>query len=162
MSPTLQWFHDTALGEFVRGTPWMFGAFETLHFVGLCLLMGAILIVDLRLLGLFRQMPIGKALAFTHLAAAGLAINAFTGAGFFTSEPDKYWTNPAFRLKMALLVLALANVLWFEFSTRRKLAGLPDGVDTDMRTKLIGALSLALWFTILLLGRMMPIWEPVF
>lgn len=162
MSPMLQWTHDTGYGALVRDIPWMFGALETLHFVGLCLLMGAMLIVDLRLLGLFRQAPLGKALAFTHLAAVGLAINAVTGLGFFVSEPDKYWTNPAFRLKVVLVCIALLNVLWFEFSTRRKVAGMAPDAHTTATMKLTGALSLALWFLILIVGRMMPIWEPVF
>lgn len=162
MHPILQTFHDTGLGALLRDIPWMFGAFESAHFVGLCLLMGAMLIVDLRLLGLFRAMALRHVLAFTHLAAAGLAINAFTGLGFFCFEPDKYWPNPAFRLKLMLVGAALLNILWFEVALRRRAAAVAPDLDTSRGMKAAGALSLTLWFAILLVGRMMPIWEPVF
>ncbi|RYG28713.1 MAG: hypothetical protein EON93_18060, partial [Burkholderiales bacterium] len=55
MDPLLRWLRDTPLGEFMRETPGMFPATEMAHFIGLSLLMGVMIVVDLRLLGMFRQ-----------------------------------------------------------------------------------------------------------
>ena len=155
----LTWIHDTPLGAATRGIAWLFPTFETLHFVGLCILIGAMLIVDLRLLGWFKELAPSKVLAFSHVAAAGLAINLVSGLGFFAADPFNYWSNPAFQIKAMLLVVAFANVAWFELGVRRRVLALSPHEDTDVGAKVIGGLSLALWFTILIIGRLLPNWE---
>lgn len=157
----LAWIKDTWLGVATRDIPWLFPTFETLHFIGLCILLGGMLIVDLRLLGRFRDIAPGSVLKFSHIAAGGLAINLVSGIGFFTADPFNYWSNPAFQIKVLLLLLAFANILWFEIFARKRILALPIGEDTPFGTKLSGAVSLALWFTILIIGRLLPDWEGV-
>jgi hypothetical protein len=155
----LAWIQGTRLGVATREIPWLFPTFETLHFIGLCILLGAMLIVDLRLLGRFRDVAPANVLKFSHVAAVGLAINLISGIGFFTSDPFNYWSNPAFQIKVLLLIIAFANIAWFELGARRRILALPVGADTPLGTKFIGAVSLTLWFTILILGRLLPDYE---
>jgi hypothetical protein len=155
----LAWIEQTRLGVATREIPWLFPTFETLHFIGLCILLGAMLIVDLRLLGRFRDVAPANVLRFSHVAAFGLAINLISGIGFFTSDPFTYWSNPAFQIKVLLLIIAFANIAWFELGGRRRILALPVGADTPFGTKIAGAISLALWFTILILGRLLPDYE---
>jgi hypothetical protein len=155
----LAWIASTRLGVATREIPWLFPTFETLHFIGLCILLGAMLIVDLRLLGRFRDVAPANVLKFSHVAAVGLAINLVSGIGFFASDPFNYWSNPAFQIKVLLLIVAFANIAWFELGARRRILALPVGEDTPLGTKLVGALSLTLWFAILILGRLLPDWE---
>ncbi|MDB5456534.1 MAG: hypothetical protein JWP92_2119 [Caulobacter sp.] len=155
----LTWIHNTPLGVATRDIIWLFPTFETLHFIGLCILLGAMLIVDLRLLGRFRSIPPAKVLVFSHVAAIGLAINVVSGVGFFAADPFNYWSNPAFQIKALLLVFAFANIAWFELGARKRILALPAGQDTDVVTKVTGAISLTLWFTILIIGRLLPNWE---
>jgi len=155
----LAWLEHTWLGQVTRNVAWVFPTFETLHFIGLCILMGAMLIVDLRLLGWFRDIKPANTLKFSHIAAFGLAINVISGIGFFTADPFNYWSNPAFQIKVLLLIFAFANIAWFELGARRRILALPEQGDTDIGTKIIGGVSLTLWFTILLLGRLLPSWE---
>ena len=96
----LHWFRDTSLGAAVRHSRWMFATGETFHFLGLSLLVGGILIVDLRLLGFLRHISMRSALSFLPFAIIGFVINLLTGILFFTADPMMYWPNPAFRLKM--------------------------------------------------------------
>ena len=147
------------LGHITRDVKWVFPTLETIHFFGLSMLYGALLVVDVRLMGLFREIPLQRAMAFTRLAILGFVLNILSGIGFFTADPLMYWPNPAFRLKMALVVLAGLNVIWFEAALRPRLADLAPDADTDHRTKLAGGLSLALWTVILLLGRLLPQFE---
>jgi hypothetical protein len=105
----LHWIKDMPLGATVRQSRWLFGAGETLHFFGLCLMVGGLLIVDLRLLGYIRRIPMRAALAFLPFVIAGFLINLATGIEFFMTDPLMYWPNPAFKLKMFLVLLGGLN-----------------------------------------------------
>ncbi len=148
--------HDTGLGEMIRSVWWAFATLETLHFLGLCMLIGAMIVVDLRLIGHFKQASIKMVLPLTYIAIAGFVINTLSGIGFFASNPTVYYTNPAFRLKVLLILLAGLNVAWFELKERKKLLALPEGADPDRETKIVAMLSLMLWLGVLILGRLLP------
>ena len=144
-------------GPIVNNSSWLFGFGEILHFFGVCLLFGSLLIVDLRLMGFFRSMPVKAALAFLPWAIVGFLINMATGWEFFTSDPFQYWTNPAFKMKMLLIVFAGINALVFTIVEHRQCLTIgPDG-DTTTFTKVTAGLSLALWAGVLMLGRMLPV-----
>src|SRR3954470_391962 len=98
----LHWIKDTSLGVAVRQSRWMFAAGETFHFIGLSMMVGGLLIVDLRLLGFVRRVPIRAALPVLPFVLVGFAINLATGIEFFAADPFMYWPSPAFKLKMAL------------------------------------------------------------
>jgi Family of unknown function (DUF6644) len=155
----LHWIKETALGAAIRESRWLFWAGQSLHFVGLSLLLGGMLIVDLRLLGFFRRVPIRAALAFLRLALLGFLINLATGIVFFTMDPFMYWPNPAFRLKMALILLAGLNALVFAIMEYRHVLTLRSDESTGMVAKVTAGLSLGLWLAVLLLGRLLPSFE---
>src|SRR5436853_7580070 len=77
------------------------------------------LIVDLRLLGFLRRIPIRAALAFLPFVVIGFLINLATGIVFFSADPMMYWPNPAFKLKMFLILVAGLNALVFTFMEHR-------------------------------------------
>lgn len=81
----LQAIHDTWLGDFTRQNSWLFTLGLILHFVGLCVLLGAMLVIDLRVLGVARRIPLDGALSLLPLAIAGFALNLLTGIVFFCS-----------------------------------------------------------------------------
>lgn len=149
-------FRDSWLGEGVRSISWMFAALETVHFIGLCMLIGAMLIVDLRLLNVLRVGAIKDVLAFTYLAVAGFALNLVSGVAFFASNPENYDANPLFWIKMSLVLLAGMNVAWFEFVERRRILAVAPEADVPMQTKFVAALSLGLWTLIIVAGRFLP------
>lgn len=107
----LHWIKELPLGAAVRESRWLFAMGETLHFIGLCLMVGGLLIVDLRLLDFVRGVPMRAALAFLPFVIVGFAINLATGIEFFITDPFMYWPNPAFKLKLTLIMLAGLNAL---------------------------------------------------
>jgi hypothetical protein len=157
--PVLQFFHDLPWGALARGVEGVFYLCETLHFVGLCLLLGALLLVDLRLLGLWRSIRPADVFIWMRWAVVGFAINAVTGFVMFCADPYNYWTNSAFHIKVILIVLAGANLLWFLVMERRRVLALADGAETGAGTKISAALSLILWFAIIIMGRLLPSFE---
>ena len=155
MDNVLHWLESSWLGVTTRDVVWMFPTFEILHFMGLCVLIGAILVMDLRVIGLLRAIPMRQALSFTPIALGAFAVNLLSGIGFFCSDPFRYSVNIAFKIKMALVLLAGVNALWFWLAKHRKLVYLPDS-DADVTSKIIAALSLIIWFAVIVLGRFMP------
>jgi len=154
MNAFLQFAHDTSLGEFTRQNSWLFTLGLVLHFIGLCLLMGGMLAIDLRILGLIKRVPIGAVLALLPVAIVGFVLNLLTGIMFFCFDSFGYWSNPAFKLKMGLVLLAGLNALWFTLAAHRRLAATPSGFDTNAITKVSAAASLFIWFSVIFFGRM--------
>lgn len=152
----LSWFESSWLGEAVRDIFWVFPTFETLHFMGLCVMFGALLVIDLRVLGVARFIPMRPALAFTPVILLAFAVVVLTGIGFFCSDPTGYYTNLAFRIKMVLIVLGGLNAIWFWLAKQGKLSSLPDGEQADPTAKLIAGLSLIIWTGVIVMGRLIP------
>lgn len=153
----LEWFKQAWPGPLARTSTWLFGFAETLHFMGLCLLFGSLLLVDLRLIGLFKRIPVKEVMGFLPYALVGFAILAATGWVFFTSNPAAYYGNPAFRAKMIVIVLAGINAAAFTLIDHEKLAAIGPGEAGPAMTRVMGSLSLGLWLTALLLGRLLPV-----
>ena len=78
---------------------------------------------------------------------------------FFSADPMMYWPNPAFKLKMALILLAGLNALVFTVMAQRRVLGLGVDDDTGRIAKVTAGLSLGLWLGVLLLGRLLPAFE---
>ena len=152
----LAWIHDSALGMTMRRLMWLFPASETVHFIGLTALIGALLIVDLRLIGVLR-LPVKSALNFTYLAMVGFTLNLVSGVMLFASNPANYYSNPLFRWKMLLILLAALNLAWFELVERRKVETLPAAARAGLDTQIVAALSLTLWTGVIILGRFLPV-----
>ena len=152
----LAWIESSGLGTTVRDVEWIFPTLETLHFMGLCVLIGSLMVVDLRLLGVAKSIPMRPALSFVPIAIGGFCVNLLSGIGFFFSDPFRYYPNVAFRLKMLLILIAGLNALWFQFVELPKVRDLPPGAQTKLRVKVVAALSLLLWFCVIIAGRFMP------
>ena len=147
------------MGAAVRQSRWMFATGETFHFFGLCLMVGGLMIVDLRLMGYIRRVPMRAALAFLPFVILGFLINLLTGIEFFMTDPFMYWPNPAFKLKMFLVLLAGLNALLFTVTEHRRVLVLGDEEDAGTLTKVTAGLSLGLWLAVILLGRLLPTFE---
>jgi len=150
-------FQNNSIGAAARDSFWIWPTCETLHFVGLCTLFGALLVVDLRVLGIGKRFTtIESVMPFVPVALAGGVLNLLTGLIFFCGYPERYWSNDAFRWKMALFIFGGLNALAFELFERRKLAQLPPGANADLPSRIIAAVSLATWVIVISLGRLLP------
>ena len=145
-----EWCDATAVGEAVRNSLWLFPAIEAVHLLGLCVLGGALLVVDLRLLGLgLKQQTIAELAGQVRPWLVGaLVLMGATGLLLFLSEAVKCYYNQSFWVKITTLPIALL----FTFTVRARVAG-TGGLDTSARTRLVGAVSIALWFTVAAAGR---------
>lgn len=150
----LAWLQDLPLPTQIRESEWMFPTIETVHVFALVLVVGSIITVDLRLLGLanrdrpFSQLA-GEMLPWTWSA---FIVAAIAGALMFSSKAVIYFGNIPFRLKMLCLLLAGMNMLWFHWAGTRHLATW-DASTPPPRARFAGAASLLLWSSIVAAGR---------
>ena len=142
------------VGTFVTETPWMWPTCETLHFVGLTLLLGVVLLVDLRVLGILKGVSFASLHRLLPWAAFGFGVNVITGMLFFVGIPAQYTGNKAFFWKVALVLLAGLNAVYFTvFDEPWKLGR---GEDASMTAKFAAASAMVLWVAVMYCGSMLP------
>jgi hypothetical protein len=135
---------------------WLWAICETLHFVGLALLIGTAGLLDLRLLGCMRRVSVAAVMKFRGFAAAGLGLNLMTGTLFFVGAPNQYMFNPSWWAKVFFLIVAMINVAYFETRHGAAALTLGAGEDTPVGFKIAGAISIVAWSMVLYFGRMLP------
>jgi hypothetical protein len=152
------WLHSTRLSWAVAGgVPWIWPLCETLHFMGLALLMGVVAVFDLRMLGMARELPLGPLQRLMPWAILGFTINLITGFLFFAGDPFQYIHNIAFAFKILFIVLAGVNVILFYVTgLYRKVDSVAAGHDVPAAAKITAAVSLFLWIGVMYWGRMLP------
>jgi Family of unknown function (DUF6644) len=140
--------------ELMTASKWWWAFMMDLHFVGLVLLIGTVGILDLRMLGFAKQIPIDPLHRLVPWAMAGFGINLVTGVLAFTGMDQFYTYDWAFWLKMLAIMLLGLNVAAFYLTgIFESVRGLGPGEDAPPFAKFIAASSLFLWFAVITLGR---------
>lgn len=145
---------NMALPSALRASRWVYPIVNAGHILGLAMLFGAILPLDLRLLGFWSGVPV-KPLARVLLPVAlcGLAVSVTTGLLLFSVSAAKYAAIPLFQVKLLLIAAAVANALLLKralIRSRKELAEIPP---VRPRLKLAGVLSILLWLAVIFCGR---------
>ena len=142
------------IGSFVTETPWMWPTCETLHFVGLSLLLGVVFLVDLRVLGVIRGVSFQSLHRLLPWAALGFGVNVLTGMLFFVGIPLQYIHNKSFYWKIGLVMLAGANALYFTLFDEPWSLGPKD--EAPFTAKFAAGSAVVLWLAVLYFGSMLP------
>jgi hypothetical protein len=146
---------NTRLATGIRASLYLFPLIESVHVIGLTMVFGTIVIIDLRLLGLAStQRPFSivalDVLKWTWLA---FAVTVTTGVLMFITNAGAYVPNVYFRAKMALLVVSGLNMLAFQLTARRSIASWDREASAPAAGRAVAALSLVLWIGVIFLGR---------
>ena len=144
------WISDTPLAAWVNSSAYIWPALESTHFVSLCVLIGSLLIIDLRLVGFYRERCASTVQTLVRLSLAAFAVNFATGMLFFAGNTPKYLNNPAFELKLILIILAGMNAVFYKL----RLSQLVDTDEVTPSSICVGAISLFLWTGVIVCGRM--------
>lgn len=148
--PFFEWCEKTPVGSIIRDSLWLFPVIESFHLLALALLGGAVLIVDLRMLGFgLRRQPVAElARDAQPWLVVALGVMLVSGMLLFTSEAIKCYYSPAFWTKMTFL----APAILFTLTIRRKVAA-ADGRVKPVWTKLVALTSVTLWSVVGAAGR---------
>jgi hypothetical protein len=161
MHDVMAWLQASALGHFMRESSlWTYAIVNLSHIVGVSLLFGAVTIVDLRLLGVWRRTPLAAlADAAVPVAAVGFAIAASTGIGLLATKATEYVGNPYLYLKFPAIAVGLVNVLVLNLSPAWKARRVREPTAQERRRLAwMGAASFVCWLTAIAAGRMIAYW----
>jgi uncharacterized membrane protein len=150
----LLWLQEGSVGQAMRQSPLLYPVVEILHIVGFALLVGAIIGLDLRLLGGARWLSAqGLARHLLRLAVGGFCLAAPMGALLFVTEAVALAQNTTFLAKLVLIALAGANAVLFHLGAWRGVAGW-DLERPPAAARVAGAVSMSLWLAVLACGRL--------
>ncbi len=143
------------IGDAMVNLKWGWPASETIHFIGLSLLFGVVVLVDLRMLGFMPGIPYSTLHRLLPWAMLGFGLNTLTGMLFFIGAPtDFYTTNPTFFWKLALILIAGANGLYFTVFDQPWMVQAGDSPPAAARVAAAG--GILLWLGVLFCGQMLP------
>ena len=144
----------------IMGSRWGWPIVESLHFFGLCLLIGTVGLFDLRMLGFVRAIPLSAMHKLVPIGVAGYCLNVITGIMFFTSAPDQYLYNPAFQTKMLFMLGAGINVVFFYSVCYRQVKHLGANVQVNTQASVMAGISLLCWLGVIIAGRLITFYRP--
>ena len=161
MHDVLAWLESSPLGIFMRGTgPWTYPVVNVIHVFGVATLFGAVLVLDLRLLGAWRRAPLSPITTVAApIAMAGFALAAASGVCLLAANAVEYENNPVLLVKFLAIGLGFVNAVvlrrtkaWRAHTTRVL------SPSEARRLKFMGGVSLVSWLTAVGAGRMIGYW----
>lgn len=155
LAPLWQGLENSSVGQFVASSTWAFPTIETLHVIFFVIVLGTIVVMDIRMLGLTStSYPLTRLSKDTlRLTWIAFICAAITGSLLFVSKATSYVINPYFQRKMICMALAGANMVVFEFLTWRGVKNWDIGGAIPTATKVSAALSLIFWILVVFFGR---------
>ena len=148
------WLASDYITKYQYRHPWAWKTLETIHFMGLCLLFGVVLVANMRLLGGLRSAPLEGIRRLLPWGVWGFVANSVTGMMFFIGQAFQYIENPAFHLKIVCILLAGANVLYLTWHD--EIWELGPGDVAPATVKFLAASQIFLWIGVIYFGRMLP------
>jgi len=145
---------SASIAKFQFTRPWAWPMLETLHFIGLCLLFGVVLVGNLRVLGFMKNARFVDIHRLLPWGVWGFVINSVTGMLFYIGQAFQYVENPAFHLKVLFMMLVGFNVLYLTLFD--EVWALEPGDNAPMSAKLSAASQIFLWIGVIYFGRMLP------
>ncbi|HEY7191437.1 MAG TPA: DUF6644 family protein [Vicinamibacterales bacterium] len=157
----MAWLEGSPLGHVMRSSGvWTYGIVNLIHILGVSALFGSVLMLDLRLLGAWRTVPLVTVAGTTvPIARLGFAVAATSGAGLLATKATEYVGNPFLLIKFAAIAIALINVMVIAQLPGWKARAVRDPSDRERRQLAIaGGVSLLSWLTAVAAGRMIGYW----
>ena len=156
MNALADWMQSTWINGLAVNYAWSWPTLETIHFIGMSMLIGAIIIMDLRLIGVQRVIPSLSVHTLLPVAFIGFGLNLLTGIMFLFGDPHRYFINISFQIKMVLVLLAGLNALLYAIKVAPSMATAAPHDPMPALAKAVGATSLTLWIGVICFGRLIP------
>jgi hypothetical protein len=149
------WLETTAIAATIRTVPWIYPALETMHYIGLAMLVGGIMLIDLRLLGFAGRLPLKPVIGLIPWVWAGFIVNAVSGSLIFVYGATSFSGNTAFRIKMVLMLLAGINAMIFTVAAARGGRAWLEAGSVPASIRAVATASFVLWLGVVTMGRWM-------
>jgi hypothetical protein len=150
----LEWLQTTALGKMVAESVWGYPLFETLHTLGMAMLVGALGLINLRVLGYKLELPILGTRDLLPLAWLGFTINLISGIALFASDAVYFWSSYTFRVKMLLIALGGINAFVLGRAAFREAQAGGSGFIATAGIRWVAGSALVFWLGAIIAGRL--------
>jgi hypothetical protein len=151
------------LHDFTTHYVWVWATLETIHFLALALLVGTIGVLDLRLLGVARRLPLAPLRQLVPWGVAAFVVNLVTGIMFVAGAPYQYFYNFAFQMKVLFMLVAGLNILvFYAGGIARRIFVVGPGQPVPLPGRIVGLISLTMWIGVMYWGRMLTFYRPPF
>ena len=145
----LTWIEGTNLALWVRESDWGYPIVLSSHAVGMAIVVGMVTMIDIRVLGFARKIPISSFKSLFNLTWAGFAMNFTSGCMLFSGDPHKFFNDIPFRIKIILILLGMISVWRLLRAVSENDTG-----EASTKAKVIATLSLVCWFGAITAGRL--------
>ena len=151
----LVYLETSGLATLMRQSQWLYPFVEIAHILGFVTLVGSVAMLDLRLLGCSRSLPVsGMARHLLRWSLGSLLLVVPSGLMMFSAHATEFADNTAFRVKLLLLVTAAANAAWFHQTSFRSVGDWNTKVAPPLQSRIAAGVSLALWIGVICCGRL--------
>lgn len=150
----LEWLQGTWVGVLVAESLWGYPIFETIHTLGMAMMIGSLGLINLRVLGYKPELRLLDVRQLLPLAWIGFTMNAISGTLLFSSDAVYFWDKYTFRIKMILIILGGINASLLGQRVFREAAAGAPALQPAASTKWIAFLSLVFWFGAVIAGRL--------
>ncbi len=155
----LDFSQGTGIYAFMN-SPWGWPIAESIHFLGLCLLIGTVGLFDLRMMGFAKEISLSELHRLIPIGVAGYLLNVITGTMFLSTAPDQYLYNPAVQSKSFFMLIAGINMLFFYATTAADVQSGASSSRVVLRAKIMAGISLVCWCAVIVCGRLITYYRP--
>ena len=157
----LIWLQDSTVGTWVAESIWGYPIVLSSHAVGMALVVGTVMMINIRILGFARNIPITLFDNLSVVAWIGVALNFLSGLALFSGDPTKFFYHPVFWIKISLITLGALSV-WLALRTiRRTTWSLTGTLEAPARAKVLAGLSAVFWPCAIIAGRLIAYIEII-
>ena len=142
----LTWLENSSVGGWIRESLWGYPIVLSSHAVGMAIVVGVVTMIDIRVLGYAKQIPIDSFKSLFNLAWGGFVLNFISGCLLFTGDPTKFFNDTPFRIKITLIILGMISVWLLLREVRTD--------ESSKKAKAIAIFSLLCWFGAITAGRL--------
>jgi membrane-bound ClpP family serine protease len=151
----LQWLEQTPVADWVAASAWGYPITLSSHGVGLAIVVGIILMVDFRVLGFFKSMPLGATSRLLPYMWAGFLLNLISGVALFVADAERFTFSLPFQLKILFIVIGVVLVWFLDAKVVKPAAAAGGDAALPGYAKPLAILSIFLWwFSVILSGRL--------
>jgi len=155
----LNFSQTTGIYAFMNSS-WGWPIAESVHFFGLCLLIGSVGLFDLRMMGYASEISLSELHRLVPIGVAGYLLNVITGTMFLSTSPNQYLYNPAVQSKLFFMLIAGINMMVFYGTTATHVKSGASSSQVILRAKIIAGISLFCWCAVIVCGRLITYYRP--
>jgi len=150
----VSWIENSALGIWMVDSLWAYPIVLSTHAVGMSIVVGTVVMIDLRLLGYAGDAPLDSFKSIFAVTWLGVVLNFLSGVALFTSDPEKFFYHPVFWIKIGLMITGVFSVylLWREILMNE--GNTQGNFEPSSKIKILACFSLLLWFSVIVAGRL--------